>query len=679
MRRQIVINPNCNKLHPLSTCGEYTHSLLSFCPFTFDPKKNQYTRNTYNNILTRNGKWKDKEYINNSTKITIECDKGHLPHDMTPGSINNQKSWCACCSGKCTDVEHHTHEISKIIIGKDGSWESGIYVINTSRIKVRCSCGYLFETTPNQIQQGGWCPPCSKRSKDKEHLASVLKKYIDDGNYWTWVSGEYVNQRTHILLLCKNGHRIKMTPKSVKKGSSCPCCVGKCFDKDYHTRWLQYIVKNKRGKWTGGEYVDSRTKITLCCQYGHTFETIPSSLKQGSWCSVCSALKSERECSELLKLLTGYDFIKTKPDTFINPRTGYCLELDGYCEELHLAFEYQGKQHYFFISYFHGDDETKFLDQQYRDALKKEYCTKYKYKLLEIPYTMNSLKKKYEYIVKFLRDNDIAHTIPDNYNIYSNNNISAVNDDTITTVDYQDDNDDYDDDDINEDADDGIDYIVIDGEDLSDEVPTDKVTIHDIDQQLLIATEQIETSLVVQSDTNVVERAEGQPVTVPRRIRMSPSTTVANHTTAVNDQQVVIPRRVRLPSSTKVVATTNVNTDTTSQQIIVPRRVRLPSSTQVQTSTIVDINTMTATLTEQQAIIPRKVRLPTQVTTTTNNVTVVNEQQAQVQTTKKTTFRNTETCPYIFTKGKRMGQVCGTLSLDPSTILCYEHRRSVTK
>jgi len=122
--------------------------------------------------------------------------------------------------------------------------------------------------------------------------------------------------------------------------------------------------------------------------------------------------KSEQKCRELLQLLTGLRFEKIRFKEFVNPQTGYLLELDGYCEELLLAFEFQGKQHYEFIPYFHNNDYEKFERQQYRDDIKKSYCKQYGITLLEIPYTMNTDKKKLDFIVDFLENNNISYILP---------------------------------------------------------------------------------------------------------------------------------------------------------------------------------------------------------------------------------------------------------------------------
>jgi len=60
------------------------------------------------------------------------------------------------------------------------------------------------------------------------------------------------------------------------------------------------------------------------------------------------------------------------------------LELDIYIPELKLAFEYNGKQHYELIEFFHTEEE--FEAQQYRDRCKKKICKLKGITLIKIKY-----------------------------------------------------------------------------------------------------------------------------------------------------------------------------------------------------------------------------------------------------------------------------------------------------
>lgn len=77
-------------------------------------------------------------------------------------------------------------------------------------------------------------------------------------------------------------------------------------------------------------------------------------------------------------------FPKTRPQWLVNDYTNQKLELDGYCEELKLAFEFQGPDHYQKFKYNNTDDKLK--KQLFRDGHKRFECMRHGVMLIEIPY-----------------------------------------------------------------------------------------------------------------------------------------------------------------------------------------------------------------------------------------------------------------------------------------------------
>ncbi len=94
-------------------------------------------------------------------------------------------------------------------------------------------------------------------------------------------------------------------------------------------------------------------------------------------------------------------FYKIRPDFLRNDVTGCNLEIDLYNDDLKLAVEVQGDQHYKFIPFFHRNKDA-FLNQRYRDAMKKEKCKQNGITLIEIPYSVGEKKLK-SYIIKQLQ------------------------------------------------------------------------------------------------------------------------------------------------------------------------------------------------------------------------------------------------------------------------------------
>ena len=71
--------------------------------------------------------------------------------------------------------------------------------------------------------------------------------------------------------------------------------------------------------------------------------------------------KGEKECRKVLENLFNKPFSKSRPDFLRNPVTGgnFNLELDCYNQELSLAVEYNGIQHYKYVPYFHRNNDQQ--------------------------------------------------------------------------------------------------------------------------------------------------------------------------------------------------------------------------------------------------------------------------------------------------------------------------------
>jgi hypothetical protein len=101
----------------------------------------------------------------------------------------------------------------------------------------------------------------------------------------------------------------------------------------------------------------------------------------------------EQLCMTIIKeLYPNNKFIKMRPDWLKNPNTGWNMELNIYCDELKIAIEYNGKQHYEYVEYFHRN-EINFNKQRERDVLKNELCEKNDIKLITVPHTCNTYEK----------------------------------------------------------------------------------------------------------------------------------------------------------------------------------------------------------------------------------------------------------------------------------------------
>jgi len=111
----------------------------------------------------------------------------------------------------------------------------------------------------------------------------------------------------------------------------------------------------------------------------------------------------ETECRRVMESLFHKPFPNKRPDFMKNSITGANLELDCFNEELRLAVEYHGRQHYEYIPRFHPHGKQSFYNQKYRDKETKELCAKHGIHLIEVPYKV-PVQNIRGFLIKKLRE-----------------------------------------------------------------------------------------------------------------------------------------------------------------------------------------------------------------------------------------------------------------------------------
>jgi hypothetical protein len=95
---------------------------------------------------------------------------------------------------------------------------------------------------------------------------------------------------------------------------------------------------------------------------------------------------------EFNEMPTGYyKFNKIRPNWLRCSYSNSPLELDMYNEELKIAVEFNGEQHYKFVPWFH-QKEDNFIKQQIRDTEKIDKCREIGVNLIIVPFTCTNFK-----------------------------------------------------------------------------------------------------------------------------------------------------------------------------------------------------------------------------------------------------------------------------------------------
>jgi hypothetical protein len=181
-----------------------------------------------------------------------------------------------------------------------------------------------------------------------------------------------------------------------------------------------YFMKNKYdlasvkklARSRGGKFLSPVSKLIVKerylweCSLGHEFTARLEDVDNGSWCRDCSMGLYERICRAHFEAIFKVRFPNTRNLDWLKNEHGNFIELDGYNKELGIAFEHQGKQHYY---------DTNWFSKPLYDDIKKELCKKNGVKLICIPelYTFIKIKK----LIDFLKQEFIKNDITINNNI----------------------------------------------------------------------------------------------------------------------------------------------------------------------------------------------------------------------------------------------------------------------
>ena len=103
---------------------------------------------------------------------------------------------------------------------------------------------------------------------------------------------------------------------------------------------------------------------------------------------IITVSKGESECRRVLEDHFEKPFPSVRPSWMKNPVTGRNLELDCFNEELGIAVEYNGQQHYKYSPKFHRYSRINFHNQVYRDEKTVTLTKKKGIRLIVVPYTV---------------------------------------------------------------------------------------------------------------------------------------------------------------------------------------------------------------------------------------------------------------------------------------------------
>ena len=121
------------------------------------------------------------------------------------------------------------------------------------------------------------------------------------------------------------------------------------------------------------------------------------------WCPECGKGNlSEKRTRLIFESFFGKEFPSSWEKWNINPWTNRTLELDGYCKEFNIAFEFDG-QHHFELNVFNKNGKKKdLIYQKFKDHQKKKNCIKQGVLLINIPYPQKKITETFSSFLDYV-------------------------------------------------------------------------------------------------------------------------------------------------------------------------------------------------------------------------------------------------------------------------------------
>ncbi len=379
----------CQKGH---TWKAVPHSIINgtwckICGFESGRLKRSDSIQTFKQIAEeRQGKCLSSHYHNQVSKLKFRCSKEHV--FFMRAAVIKRGGWCNTCQRE-KHLESITSKYSKKVVEqlkricnkKKGKIVSGRYINGRSKFVFECSKKHQWETLSHLVIKGHWCKECAIETNSAKQRDS-LDKFVSiiEKKGGKCLSKNYINQQSKLHVECKHGHRWWSLAMNIRAGYWCRKCYGTAKS---DIQEMIRIASERGGVCLSTEYISDATKIKWKCSEEHIWEATPNNIKHDKWCPTCSQGLGERICRLFFEKIFGNSFIKVRPEWLVSP-AGYSLELDGYCQDLNIAFEHQGRQHYSDISFF---SNRKNYDKHKRLLCKQRGVT-----LIEIPEVLTDTK-----------------------------------------------------------------------------------------------------------------------------------------------------------------------------------------------------------------------------------------------------------------------------------------------
>lgn len=165
------------------------------------------------------------EYKTNRDKILVkfkEC--GHEGYKAPSKILAGQR--CAKCAGKriARSKIKTTEQFKKDLTKNNINYIEVISEYKGVKYKIEVlnkKCNHVYSALPGNILRGAGCPVCHGFKDTNKFIEQINHKYPEEYE----IIGEYINNKTPILVRHKCGYEWEVIPKDLMRDIRCPKCI----------------------------------------------------------------------------------------------------------------------------------------------------------------------------------------------------------------------------------------------------------------------------------------------------------------------------------------------------------------------------------------------------------------------------------------------------------------------
>jgi len=314
-------------------------------------------------------------YVNNSTKVIIEC-KEHGLFEQLPNAHMRGQGCSKCKGGVKYNLEDFMKK-SNSVHNYKYNYEKSFYVDSYTMVGIGCKEHGYFEQLPNNHMSGQGCPKCIGKSLSDDEL--LKKMNMIHNNKYDYSLVLFTGMLNKVKIICtEHGIFEQILSNHINLKQGCIKCANV-----YLSNKEEFIIKsiNKHGNLYNYDnviYKGAKKNVDILCKKHGLFSQSPTKHLSGNGCPTCKLSKGEHSIMIYLD--------SNKIDYISQYRIkGFNLIFDFYLPDYNLCIEYDGLQHFKPVNYFGGIDA--FNLQIKNDSLKNKYCLENQIKLLRIKYT----------------------------------------------------------------------------------------------------------------------------------------------------------------------------------------------------------------------------------------------------------------------------------------------------